>query len=116
MDQDVLLPNDTCECNVLESLLGISNLYSKYSQMDMVSGAHHLELGMDHASSRKQIATPGISKKDSMKAKFVRCGVQLKWVILFPHVNDFNGRDPGQNFLGFLSHTVVHDGRHHSWG
>jgi hypothetical protein len=44
-----------------------------------------------------------------MKAKFAEWGIDLKWVSLFPHIDDFNGRDAGQNFLGSVSRTVVDD-------
>jgi hypothetical protein len=44
-----------------------------------------------------------------MKAKFAEWGIDLQWVSLFPHIDDFNGRDPGQNFLGSVSRTVEDD-------
>jgi hypothetical protein len=68
----------------------------------MFTGAHQVEFASDHSES-----TPLKSKsKDAMKAKFTEWGIDKKWVSLFPHINDFNGRDPGHNVLGCVSHTV----------
>ena len=47
--------------------------------------------------------------KESMKAKFEEWGIDLQWVSLFPHINDFNGREPGHNFLGSVSRMVIDD-------
>jgi hypothetical protein len=41
--------------------------------------------------------------KERMIARFLAWGIHMKWVTLFPHVDDFNGRDVGQNFLGAVS-------------
>jgi hypothetical protein len=41
-----------------------------------------------------------------MIARFLEWGIHMKWVTLFPHVDDFNGRELGQNFLGAVSRTV----------
>jgi hypothetical protein len=46
------------------------------------------------------------------RARDVKCN-DLKWVILFLRVDDFNGREPGQNFLGCVSHTLVHAASNH---
>ena len=40
------------------------------------------------------------NSKERMIARFLEWGIDMKWVTLFPHVDDFNGRDVGQNFLG----------------
>jgi hypothetical protein len=31
------------------------------------------------------------------------------WVVLFPHIDNFNGQEPGHNFLGSMSRTVIGD-------
>ena len=46
------------------------------------------------------------SKQAVMKKTFANWKIDLRWVILFPHVDDFNARDYGQNFLGAVSRTV----------
>jgi hypothetical protein len=51
-----------------------------------------------------------------MKAKFAKWGIDIKWVSLFPHIDDFNGRLPGQNFLGCVSRTIKDDDTHTSYG
>jgi hypothetical protein len=74
----------------------------------MYSGAHNAIFGADHQISRPQQGmTLGSKNKDHMKAKFLGWGINIKWVVLFPHVDDFNGRDAGQNFLGCVSRTVL---------
>jgi hypothetical protein len=44
-----------------------------------------------------------------MKTKFKEWGINLKWVALFPHIDDFNGWEPSHNFLGSVSCTVMDD-------
>jgi hypothetical protein len=44
-----------------------------------------------------------------MKEKFAQWKIDLKWVVLFPRVGDFNARDPRQNFLGSVSVTMTSD-------
>jgi hypothetical protein len=45
-----------------------------------------------------------------MKDKFANWKIDLKWVKLLPHVDDFNSRHSGQNFLGSVSRTVAKEG------
>jgi hypothetical protein len=70
-----------------------------------------VEFTADHSASTPQHSneTDGRKSKDIMKAKFTEWGIDLKWVSLFPHIDDFNRRDPGQNFLGCVSRTVDDD-------
>jgi hypothetical protein len=44
-----------------------------------------------------------------MKTRFKEWRVDFKWVTLFPHIDDFNARERGQNFLGSVSRTVDGD-------
>ena len=67
---------------------------------------HHAQLVADHQSKNP---FSSLTTKDTllaMKKKFVEWGVDLQWVILFPHIDDFNGRDPGHNWLGAVSRSV----------
>jgi hypothetical protein len=116
MEEDILIPEDVQKQNVLESVSGICNVYFKASQRDMFSRSHKLAFGVDHsvpvATQQASWITP--TKKDKMKAKFHQWGVNDKFVILFPHIDDFNGRQPGHNFLGCLSRTLVCAGNHSS--
>jgi hypothetical protein len=73
----------------------------------MFAGAHFSEFGADHQSSTAQAVTT--NAKDVMKDRFMDWGSDLKWVTLFPHIDDFNGRERGQNFLGSVSCTVDDD-------
>jgi hypothetical protein len=101
MDEDRLIPPDTRIKNVIESVSGICNVYQRASKSSMYSGAHSAIIGVDHQTSRPQQVTKHASNnKDHMQAKFLGWGIDPKWVVLFPHVDDFNGRDAGQNFLG----------------
>jgi hypothetical protein len=111
MDADTLLPEEIRESNVIESLSGISNLYCTTSQGDMYSGVDVDKVCSDHSttsSASSSGGSHGSTKKDIMKSKFAEWGIKLKWVITFPHVDDFNGREVGQNFLGCVSRTVTH--------
>jgi hypothetical protein len=98
---------------VIESVSGICNLYSKYISEDMFTGAHVAEFGADHSRGPKTVKQSPKGRctttKESMKAKFEEWGIDLKWVSLFPHINDFNGREPGHNFLGSVSRMVIDD-------
>jgi hypothetical protein len=51
----------------------------------------------------------GRKSKDTMKAKFTERDIDLNWVSIFPHIDDFHGRDPGHSFLGCVSCTVDDD-------
>jgi hypothetical protein len=81
----------------------------------MFAGAHISGFGADHVGGGRAMmqhsATPRAdTTKEQMKVKFGKWGIDLKWVVLFPHVDDFNGREAGHNFLGSVSRTVVvHD-------
>ena len=108
MDEDRLIPPDTCIKNVIESVSGICNIYQRASKSSMYSSAHSAIIGVDHQTSRPQQVTKHASNnEDHMQAKFLGWGIDPKWVVLFPHVDDFNGRDAGQNFLGCVSRTVI---------
>jgi hypothetical protein len=105
MDEDPLISPEDCERNVIESVSGICNVYWKASSDNMFTGAHTAKFGVDHGSSPTPQSTNqevGCTK-NSMKAKFTEWGIDLKWVSLFPHIDDFNGRDPGQNLLGVVT-------------
>ena len=75
-----------------------------------------MQVALDHSAISPQLLTePGeINSKDRMKAKFTAWGIDMKWVCLFPHVDDFNGREPGHNFLGCVSRTVNDDMYQHN--
>ena len=108
MEEDPLIPKAIGRKNVIESVSGICNVYQKASTSVMYAGARHAQFVADHGTSLpQQDMSCASNNKDQMKDKFVTWGIHLKWVILFPHVDDFNGRDPGQNFLGCVSQTVV---------
>ena len=94
MNEDPLIPKRDKERNVIESVSGICNIYSKASKSDMFTGAHEVQVALDHSAISPQLLTePGeINSKDRMKAKFTAWGIDMKWVCLFPHVDDFNGR------------------------
>jgi len=86
MEEDILIPENVSKCNVLESVSGICNVYSKASRGEMFSGSHKLEFGVDHTITRAtQQGNQVTTKKDNMKAKFQCWGVDLEFVILFPH-------------------------------
>jgi hypothetical protein len=112
-EEDPLIPKKDHNKNVIKSVSGICNLYYKYSLDDMFTGAHVAEIGADHSGGnitvRQSPRKESQKNKDSMKTKFKEWGINLKWVVLFPHINDFNGREPGQNFLGSVSRTVIDD-------
>ena len=116
MNEDPLIPKRDKERNVIESVSGICNIYSKASKSDMFTGAHEVQVALDHSAISPQVLTePGeINSKDRMKAKFTAWGIDMKWVCLFPHVDDFNGREPGHNFLGCVSRTVNDDMYQHN--
>ena len=107
MAEDPLIQKEDRKKNVIESVSGICNVYSKVSPTDMFAGAHFSEFGADHQSSTAQAVTT--NAKDVMKDRFMDWGIDLKWVTLFPHIDDFNGRERGQNFLGSVSCTVDDD-------
>jgi hypothetical protein len=113
MEEDPLIQKKDITKNVIESVSRICNLYSKSSSEDMFTGAHVTEMGSDHSRQSKGVKQTMNKKysttKKSMKAKFEECSVELKWVSLFPHIDDFNGREPGHNFLGSVSRTVIDD-------
>ena len=41
--------------DIIESISGICNLYSKYSSKDMFTGAHVVEMGADHSRGPKTV-------------------------------------------------------------
>jgi hypothetical protein len=110
MDEDPLIPPHDQKRNVIESVSGICNVYSRVSSTYMFTGAHNSELGADHRSTGTQGAAT--NAKDVMKARFKEWRVHLKWVTLFPHIDDFNARERGQNFLCSVSRTVDDDSPH----
>ena len=107
MDEDPLVPPHDRKRNVIESVSGICNVYSRVSSTYMFTGAHNSKLGADHRSTGTQGAAT--NAKDVMKARFIEWRVELKWVTLFPHIDDFNARERGQNFLGSVSRMVDDD-------
>jgi hypothetical protein len=78
MEEDPLIPTKDRAKNVIESVSGICNLYSKYSSEDMFTGAHVAELGTDHSRGPKTVKQSPKGKrtttKESMKAKFEEWG------------------------------------------
>jgi hypothetical protein len=70
----------------------------------MFTGAHNSKLGADHQSTSTQGAATNAT--DVMKTRFREWRVDLKWVTLFPHIDDFNARERGQKFLGSVSRMV----------
>jgi hypothetical protein len=72
----------------------------------MFTGAHHAQLVADHQSKNP---SSSLTTKDTllgMKNKFAEWGVDLQLVILFLHIDDFHGHDPGHNWLGAVSRSV----------
>jgi hypothetical protein len=51
MEEDPLIPDKTRKRNVIESVSGICNVYSKASSSDMFMDAHNAKLGADHSGS-----------------------------------------------------------------
>jgi hypothetical protein len=117
MEEDPLLPKYLHDKNVIESVSGICNVYSTDNKGNMFAGADGANFGAIHSNgggqkpAPKKVAEKKESKKkqEKMKEKFAQWGIDLKWVILFPHIDDFNARQPGQNFLGSVSKTVLID-------
>jgi hypothetical protein len=86
----------------------------------MFAEAHKADFVSDHGSKRNICTTAKEDKKMNMKLMFQEMGVELKYVVVFPHVDFFNGQQPGQTFLGVVSRTVTVKSksgytRHHSW-
>jgi hypothetical protein len=93
MESDPLLSKDLIDTNVIESVSGIFNVYATNQKGDMSTG--------------NSIGKPELKKKqEKMIKKFAKWKIDLKWVVLFPHVDDFNARHSGQNFLGSVSRTI----------
>ena len=101
MESDPLIPKELHSKNVIESVSGICNVYSKERNGNMLVGVPG-----QNKSPEKNIKT----RQETMKDKFANWKIDLKWVILFPHVDDFNSRHSGQNFLGSVSRTVAKEG------
>jgi hypothetical protein len=104
MEDDPTIPLDIVEKNVIESVSGILNVYSTNEKGDMFSGV--CGNGSPHLPQESK------KKQKKMKEKFCLWKIDMKWVVLFPHVDDFNARDEGQNFLGSVSITVASDTTH----
>ena len=51
----------------------------------------------EHGGGHSTMAKNSLSK-ERMIARFLEWGIHMKWVTLFPHVDDFNGRDVGLEF------------------
>jgi hypothetical protein len=65
MDADPLIPPNIRERNVIESISGICNVYSKSSTIDMFTGAHHAQLVADHQSKDP---SSSLTTKDTLLA------------------------------------------------
>jgi hypothetical protein len=73
----------------------------------MFAEAHKDDFVSDHGSKRNTHTTAKEDKKSNVKLKFKEMGVELKYVVVFPHVDFFNGRHPSQTFLGVVSCTLI---------
>jgi hypothetical protein len=101
MEKYPLIPKELHSKNIIETASGIYNVYSKDQKGNMFTGVH------GHNEAPEQYLKNG---QEKMKEKFARWKIDLKWVILFPHVNNFNACQSGQNFLGLVSRTVGQEG------
>jgi hypothetical protein len=100
------MPSSLQKRNIIELVSGICNVYAKSSTIKMYTGAHDAHFVPDHQSNNPSSSPTGTDTMVSMKKKFSEWGVNLQWVVLFPHIDDFNGRDLGQNWLGAVSRTL----------
>jgi hypothetical protein len=83
MEMDPLLLEELRDKNVIESVSGISNVYSVDNEGNMFAGAN----GVDPYCSmgNKQAGEPNVKSKQAiMKKKFADWKIDLRWVILFP--------------------------------
>jgi hypothetical protein len=80
-------------------------------------GAGSGAFSSNHTSntSTKQLLMANNDKKLEMVSHFQKWGIKLEWVVLFPHIDDFNGWHSGQNFLGCVSHTIQVSNTHPSY-
>jgi hypothetical protein len=60
----------------------------------MFAAAHNCDSVSDNSST-----IPSADNKMSVKVKFGRMKIDLKWVVVFPHVDDFNERHEGHHFI-----------------
>jgi hypothetical protein len=105
MDTDPFLPEGLCDKNVIESVSGISNVYTIDNEGNMFTGSNSDDRFF--CEEDKKPSVPNLKDKQGiMKERFAEWKIDLRWVILFPHVDDFNARGYGQNFLGAISRTV----------
>jgi len=109
MDDDPKFSRIECDQNVLESVSGLSNIYLKNSNDDMFARAWESDVVLDHDSKKTTFVTYKGTKRDHMKTMFWLWGIPEKYVIVFPHLDFFNSRAQGQNFLGVVSRTVCLD-------
>ena len=106
MDADLLIPPNIRKRNVIESISGTCNVYSKSSSIYMFTGAYHAHLVANHQSTNSSSLMTTKDTLLAMKNKYVEWGVDLQWVVLFPHIDDCNGCVQGHNWLGAVSRTV----------
>jgi hypothetical protein len=86
------MSNTESNKNVLESVSAISYMYYKSDNAgDMFSEAFKSNFAADHTSKRPIDSTSVMDNKSRMKEKFIEWGIKLKWVVLFPHLDGFNG-------------------------
>jgi hypothetical protein len=106
MCEDPLMPPSLQKRNIIESVSGICNVYAKSSTVDMYTGAHDAQFVPDHQSNIPCSSLQTTKDNGFNEKKFSKWGVNLQWVVLFPHIDDFNGHDVGQNWLGAVSRTL----------
>jgi dihydroorotase len=100
MEKDPLIPEELHNRNIIESVSGICNVYLTDQKGNMFTGVHGCKQAHEQKIRKKQ---------EKMKEKFAQWRIELKWVILFQHVDDFNACHSGKNFLGSVSNTVAQE-------
>jgi hypothetical protein len=109
--QDSTMSETDREKNVIESVSALSNVYLRLSQWDMFAAAHNCDFLLDHSSTIQSA-----DNKMTMKVKFGRMGIDLKWMVVFPNVDDCNGRHPGHNcFWSSVSDSTGNNHMGHSF-
>jgi hypothetical protein len=103
MEADPSIPKRSHDNNVIESITGICNVYTTNQKGGMFRG----EPGCGKSTELQKDCSK--ETQEAMMNKFAKWKIDPKWIVLFPHVDDFNARDPGQNFLGSVSRTVTTD-------
>jgi hypothetical protein len=81
VEKDPLIPKVLHDKNALESVSAICNVYSSDKKGNMFAGVHGRNVASEQNAKKKH---------EKMRDKFAQWKIDMKWVILFPHVNDFN--------------------------